>query len=664
VNQDLVRAMDKRAQDRIIEHEGRKTFAIGTVKSLTLAGASVRVGGSVGYLSDVEAMQATDLSVGSRVLLARVTRQRWVILGAVEQHGSVTSKTTNTEPMATPANFAATDSTLGYASLEWDASYFDVHLHELQVGTVSDGAHSDTDTLLTDNSQYEYLANDGTYYARVRQVGPEWDRGAYTDWISFSVTSTGAVADHGLLAGLVDDDHPQYHLKNGFDNDILDNVTMTFTDGTRTFEIAPTGANFSYWDSGVRYTSTGDTVVITDTEGIWFFYYVDAVLTASQTAWGLDGTKVPVALIYWDATNNTAILLAPENHNWELDDSVHIYLHTTFGTRWAEGLAVSDAGSDQLNVTAGTVRDEDIPIVVTDDAGSGWWDQTLSPAELPIFYRDGANGDWRKIAATTTPVYLDTNVLQYNEWTGAVWQLSGCTLNKYIAYWVVCTNNVDEPVVSVPGQEEGDTLDDATSGNSLGDMNFSNLPSAEHKVLARVIVRRTVASPYYSIEQIDDYRNVSDEPSSGSAIIGDHGLLTGLADDDHSQYVLVDGTRYPVYNPGEASDWPEGDPGDADDAIDKLAERMKDLEDAPIAGDASDISFTPNTLTDWDSDADPGNVDGALDQLAERVDDLESGSSLRATDLLSYMEPVTNGDVSDPELVFADGDVVMAEVYF
>lgn len=39
--------------------------------------------------------------------------------------------------------------------------------------------------------------------------------------------------------------------------------------------------------------------------------------------------------------------------------------------------------------------------------------------------------------------------------------------------------------------------------------------------------------------------------------------------------------------------------------------------------DAGDITYTPGVLTDWDSDADPGDLDDALDQLAERVDDNE-----------------------------------------
>ena len=145
--------------------------------------------------------------------------------------------------------------------------------------------------------------------------------------------------------------------------------------------------------------------------------------------------------------------------------------------------------------------------------------------------------------------------------------------------------------------------------------------------------------------------------SAGIGLVIDHGGLTGLGDDDHTQYVLADGTRDLAYAPGEASDWPAGDPGDTDDALDKLAERVKDLEDTPSTGDASDTTYTPADATDWDGDADPGNVDDALDQLAERI-------PLRASDLATYMEPLTNGVASDPELVFAGGDVIMVEVYF
>jgi hypothetical protein len=46
------------------------------------------------------------------------------------------------------------------------------------------------------------------------------------------------------------------------------------------------------------------------------------------------------------------------------------------------------------------------------------------------------------------------------------------------------------------------------------------------------------------------------------------------------------------------------------------------------SGDAADITYTPNENTDWDGDVDPGDVNDALDQLAERIDDIEGGSGV------------------------------------
>lgn len=43
--------------------------------------------------------------------------------------------------------------------------------------------------------------------------------------------------------------------------------------------------------------------------------------------------------------------------------------------------------------------------------------------------------------------------------------------------------------------------------------------------------------------------------------------------------------------------------------------------------DADDVTYTPTTPADWDGGVDPGDVEQALDQLAERVVGLEGGSS-------------------------------------
>jgi hypothetical protein len=51
------------------------------------------------------------------------------------------------------------------------------------------------------------------------------------------------------------------------------------------------------------------------------------------------------------------------------------------------------------------------------------------------------------------------------------------------------------------------------------------------------------------------------------------------------------------------------------------SQAVKTYVDDQIAtkDDASEITYTPNDLADWDSGVDPGNVDGALDQLADRT---------------------------------------------
>lgn len=323
--------------------------------------------------------------------------------------------------------------------------------------------------------------------------------------------------------------------KTGWDETVWDQITIAFDEGTRTASITPVGASASYYISGTKYTfTTTQSVVIDDTEGTWYIFFSGSTLTASQTTWYFDETKCFVISMYWDATNNNTVGFAPEMHSWEMPDRTHGYLHETCGARWANGLGVAEATSSTVNVAAGVIYDEDIRVRVTDELGSGWWDQVLSPLTAPIFYRTGA-GDWRKFAASTALCYIDTTVPQVNIYSGT-WQWSAVSVNRYFAYWVVASTNKDCPIYIVPGQEDADKLSDAISENALSNMAFDGLPTEEHKIIARLILKRTVASPYYEITQIDDYRSASSETSGAGTTVSDHGGLTGLSDDDHVQY--------------------------------------------------------------------------------------------------------------------------------
>jgi len=138
--------------------------------------------------------------------------------------------------------------------------------------------------------------------------------------------------------------------------------------------------------------------------------------------------------------------------------------------------------------------------------------------------------------------------------------------------------------------------------------------------------------------KVDVAETAEDVDPTGTAIAL---ALSGKAASDHSHDAAA-----VTFTPTVLTDWDgDADPGDVDDALDQLAERIDAVEGASV--DAGDVTYTPNVLTDWDGDADPGDVDDALDQLAERVDDLEGAGYLTAVDA---------GDVSFTPNVLTDWD--------
>ena len=324
-------------------------------------------------------------------------------------------------------------------------------------------------------------------------------------------------------------------------------VTLSFDNGTRTLTVTDGGSAY-YYINGVKYTLGGNkTVVIDDTEGEWFIYFSGDTLTASQIPWVInDDDKALVAILYWDATNNVEIITGYELHSYVMDSATHSRLHHAGGAAWESGLLASDAGSETVNVSAGDFHDEDIEITISDGAGGSLWEQVLSPAELPVYYRSGAS-DWRKVetaskANATDAGYVSGTDLQYNLLSGT-WSSAPANVAKYVAYYVVGTNDISEPVALIMGQREDNTLALARENNVFSGLSLSGIPFTEMIVLARLILKETAGGVYYTLEDVTDLRATNSVGSIISPLITDHGGLAGLADDDHAQYLLVDGTR-------------------------------------------------------------------------------------------------------------------------
>lgn len=457
---------------------------------------------------------------------------------------------------------------------------------------------------------------------------------------------------------------------------------ISFDDGTRTFTVQPTSDYFDYYSRGVRYRKdAAQNVVIPDVEGLYYIYFEGPTLTQNGTfSTDILNKFAYVATVYWDATNSTGIMVGDERHGLSLDWATHQYLHTVNGAQIDNGFAAGDfdiagdgtADADtQLSIANGRLFDEDVVIRIENNAApSAAFEQILSPvAEIPVFYRDGASGFWRKNAATTYPLmdgtggaaaaevtditcvdasgitsgqYFTINTAndeteyavwyrvdslgsapvvvgktlvmvdilssdlaaavatktatvldaltgfgaspsgavvtvtndddgvttdaanvdvpglgvsvttqgaegplpKYNLFSGGNWTQPNADGNNYIAMWIFATNNISEPVVAILGQRQDPTLGDAQANNTYESISFGDLPSAEMKVLYRLIyqVRSSYSNtPHAALRDIRDLRQAVDT-SVGAYSATDHGLLTGLTDQDHPASAIYTNT--------------------------------------------------------------------------------------------------------------------------
>lgn len=130
--------------------------------------------------------------------------------------------------------------------------------------------------------------------------------------------------------------------------------------------------------------------------------------------------------------------------------------------------------------------------------------------------------------------------------------------------------------------------------------------------------------------------------------------LDGIITSDGVALLGGSGAANLAFSPAVVTDWDgDSDPGETDDALNQLAERVDDNEAAisaiSVPSDVGDLTYTPAVDTDWDGDADPGDADDALDQLAERVDDNEGTLS-------GLGNLATGDDASDVAFLPNDGD--------
>lgn len=341
--------------------------------------------------------------------------------------------------------------------------------------------------------------------------------------------------------------------QNGFEN--ITDSSLAWSDSTpdRTLSIQPTGVSFDYFIEGVKYTSTGDTVQITDTEGIHIIYYDGASLTAlanptSENINTLIKTKALVSIIYWNVSASTAIYVGEERHGKIMSPSTHAYLHFTEGLRYLNDLGLNTINADgsgattdaQFGVDAGAVTDEDLYLAISSIG---------STTGLPIYYMLGALEEWQKYteAGFSIRTFDGTSAtrMTYNQYTGGAWQLTEVANNDFALCHVFATTEKDNPMIAIMGQGDYATIPQAREGAEteikslvLNDILFPEIhPIATIIFQTNLSYANTVNARIRSTGDGDDYIDWRDETISRTEVsTTNHNSLTGKQGGQAGEY--------------------------------------------------------------------------------------------------------------------------------
>lgn len=349
--------------------------------------------------------------------------------------------------------------------------------------------------------------------------------------------------------------------------------TISFSNATRVFSIAPVATRFDVWCKSIRFAFTSaQTTTIPNTTGLYYIYFdQEGVLqnksSATDIVWE---SETPVAVLFWNALTSTAPFVYDTRHGIVLDWATHEYLHKTRGAVVYKGFNIlydfedQDGSLDQhaqIGMAGGTFFNEDLEITIVADATpANPFEQSLgdfnNPGSIPVMYRSGQDtgttptieGPWVIDTATTFPIKNVTNGrMVYNSPVNGNWITTEITNNYYGVMYIVATSDSNNPIISLMGQDEYATFAEAKA-TSWATYNFGNFPGPDQtptrdlRVLYKLIYQTSDSYTNARKTRLIEYEDARTSNfialvGGREAVITDHGILSGLADDDHAQYV-------------------------------------------------------------------------------------------------------------------------------
>ena len=406
----------------------------------------------------------------------------------------------------------------------------------------------------------------GLTSADIGKVALQQDDGSFWGLTDDSPLTWVAVSGGGgsVPGWLVGNQDPS-GFDRGFDSKGAASIgDISFVNGTRTFTIQPQGgeSDFRFYVQGSEIVkTTAQNVVIDNTEGLHHIYFDDNgdIQTTMTFSEDLVTRYAYVCGIRWDATNGQEIHMADERHGYRWPGLVHLWAHRGLGTLFNEGLDLGDMitdGSGALNTHAqfsyasGSIADEDIAKDITGAS---------APANVPVYYRTGVNGDWRLKTADNFPfIYSGTagytgasGRIAYNQDTGATWQLTEVPQGDLIIMLYFATTDDSRQVVGIQGQNLYDNIFDARTGilSELSVLVKDGLPFQEFAECWGVIVQsstaysNTPAARFRTLDDGNDYLDLRNPRGFGTGnATGATGDVSGPSSATDNAVARFDGT--------------------------------------------------------------------------------------------------------------------------
>lgn len=407
----------------------------------------------------------------------------------------------------------------------------------------------------------------------------------------------------------------------GFPNRV--DTSLTFDAGTRIVTLAPTGSSFDIFYRGKKFTFTSPlTKEITNMNGGRYIVFNPETQALEELVIGAHPSlkeDLLVAYIYWNYTEQEAIIFGDERHSSDIDVQWHLSQHLDVGAVWRSGGGISYTLDDSSNSKFGiatplTIADEDLVHVINhSDTPTNDYEQILeTEASLPTISISGTTT--RQLNAATTWSQGPYGIY-YNQFNGSSYSYVSVPENEYMCYWIVATNDSIYPVKKIMGKNAYATISEA---------------EAEEFESHGFVVPEIV--PLYKIILKSVTRNLRAEISGVYTLTGRKSTMSSsFSANSHTE----------LSDRGAADQHPISAITGLQTELDGKLESA-DLSTVATTGDYADLSNVPTNVSEFTNDA--GYITSA--DVQGNVTETNTSLILSGTNLVYTDEEGTNNSIS------------------